>query len=297
MNLNSKVFDVKQTIENAKSEFETESRDAINQLQHALQNVENISSERKKFKQDNKLVRTATYPQSKLLSWGFISLLFLFEVILNGYFLSIGNDYGLLGGVFQATGIAFVNISIGFLAGQFIYPLLTHVKIKYKLISFLSTLIYLSSSIIFNLLVSHYRMALAGKDPDFASFLAIKTFIQSPLYLDNFDSWIMFFMGFLFSVLASIKSFKMDDSYFGYGKLERKYKNILDKYAKSNSQILQDLREIKDNAINLINQFKESFSQESSSIEAILLSRQKIINKFKQHLIYLEDSKQHLIKR
>ncbi len=295
LSLDNKVFEIKSAAENAKSEFEAEARDGINHLERDLQHVKDIHQERKDFKKINKLNRVAHYPESPIWHWGVVGFLFLIECLLNASFFSTGLDGGLLGGLMEALGIAFVNICVGLSVGRFVYPQVNNIKIRWRVFGWLTILIYTLFAITFNLFVAHYRMALAGDNPDFASTSAVLSFVGNPLDLKDFLSWIMVGIGFIFSIIASLDAFKMNDSYPGYSKLEKKYVSALHDFSTHYTEIIDNLREIKDTAIESIHLSKNVFSERRAEFDNIVVYRQGLLNAFAQRIPYLQNCAKHLI--
>lgn len=295
LSLDNKVFEIKNAAENAKSEFDAEARDGINQLEHDLQQVKELDQERKDFKKRNKLTRTANYPESPMLHWGVICVLFLIESLLNANFFANGLENGLLGGFMEALGITFVNISVGLSMGGFIYPQINNIKIRWRMFGWLTVLLYAFFAIAFNLFVAHYRMALTGNAPELAGSSAVLSFIANPFALKEFHAWMMVGIGLIFSMIASVDAFKMNDSYPGYSKLEKKYVAALQNYAEHYAEIINKLREIKDDAIASIHNSKNLFSEQRAEFENIIIHRQGVLNAFTQRIPYLQNCAKHLI--
>jgi hypothetical protein len=82
--------------------------------------------EREAFRGEHGLHRTAHLPSSHVLHVGVLLTLLIVEAMLNGYLLAAGDEFGLLGGFFQAVIIAVLNIGGGFLSGRVTVPWLIH---------------------------------------------------------------------------------------------------------------------------------------------------------------------------
>ena len=63
------------------------------------------------------LRRTASYPDSHILTFALLIIALITESMLNGVFFAEGSDAGLIGGVATALVISFFNISVGFVTG------------------------------------------------------------------------------------------------------------------------------------------------------------------------------------
>lgn len=295
LSLDNNIFEIKSAAENAKSEFEAEARDGVNQIERDLQHVKEVYQERTNFKKRNKLERPAHHPVSPIWHWGVVCFLFLMECLLNASFFSKGLDGGLLGGLMEALGIACMNICVGLSVGRFIYPQINNIKTRWRIFGWFTVLIYVLFAIIFNLFVAHYRMALAGDNSDFASTSAVLSFVVNPFGLKDFLSWIMVGIGLIFSMIASLDAFNMNDRYPGYSTLERKYDSAAHNYSAHYTEIIDNLREIKDTTIKSIHLSKNIFSERRSEFDNIVIYRQGLLNAFAQRIPYLQNCAKHLI--
>ncbi|MDQ7021511.1 MAG: hypothetical protein Q9M91_06845 [Candidatus Dojkabacteria bacterium] len=89
--------------------------------------------------------------------------------------------------------IALINIGLGVFVGLFMLRYKNHC-IQWKLNTGLSsTFLTVGLSIIFNLLVAHYRAALTI-DPDHAAELAIKTFSEGIFSVSDVNSRFLFLL-------------------------------------------------------------------------------------------------------
>ena len=142
------------------------------------------------------------------------------ETILNGIYFAKGSEYGFLGGLGYAFGIAFVNLAFSFSLGL-ATSYKNHIKRGLKFWGYLSIVGVLTWGVAYNLLVAHYRQQLAV-DTDKAGTNAVNLFFTSPFQLDQVDYWILFLIGLVFSGLAYGEARYFDDSYPGYGHLKRR---------------------------------------------------------------------------
>ncbi|MDN7135361.1 hypothetical protein [Pseudidiomarina terrestris] len=202
-----------------------------------------LEDEMGQFRKDNRIKREASYPDSHVMTVSIFAILLIVESMLNGYFFARGNELGLLGGMLQAFIVSVVNLGTGFLLGFFCMRQLNHIAPWRKYV-FGSVAIILSFTIImFNLLVGHFRTALA-QEPENAARLSWESFTENILALGEFDSWMLFAIGLLIAIIVAIKSYSADDKYPGYGHLARKLvsaKEDLDDLHAEWHEILQDL--------------------------------------------------------
>ncbi len=296
LSLDNMVFEIKTAAHNAIAEFGAEVRDGVNQLELDLRHVKEIEAERQAFRTEHKLTnRAAHHPDSLVWNWAIIAALFLIESIANASFLAVGLDGGLLGGFVEAVAIAALNVGVGIAVGTQIYPYVNHRKIAWNIFGWVVIVVHLSCAVAFNLAVAHYRVALGGDHPESASVVAIQSFLAEPFNISNFQSWMMVGIGFLFSMIASFDSFKMNDKYPGYSKLERRYKTALQDYSDHQADIVDDLRDIKDTAIQEMHELKQRLSSRRAEFENILSHRARIIKAFDQRIHYLQNCTRHLL--
>lgn len=232
------------------------------------------------FKVKNRLRREAVYPESHFLSFALLLSFVLIESILNGYFFAGGNDLGLLGGVLQATIISIINIVMGFLLGYLLLPQLNHIGKVRQYFGFLSSLLLALTSVVFNLLVAHYRSALIDQ-PDNAGSIAVETFKDNIFYIQELDSWMLFALGLLFFVAAAWKAFKFDDPYPGFGKLARRkdsvraemqefYENAKDEFEElfeNSTDELEDFAKEARHNLNRLNSYYSTLAHQRNIIE------------------------------
>lgn len=173
------------------------------------------------FKRDNKLKREAVYPASHVFSIALLLFVLILESGFNSYFFAQANDFGLVGGFLQATIISAINLIVGLLTGILFFRSLNHVNTVRNILGWTGISVFASLTVAFNLFVAHYRSALT-QDPDRAGYVAVESFLESPLGISEFDSWVLFLIGVVVVIVSTLKSYRLDDVYPGYGKLARR---------------------------------------------------------------------------
>ena len=166
------------------------------------------------FRERNRLERPASVPTTgdKWLTHGFLAVLFLVETVINGALLARLDTGGFIGGIVMAGGISFLNLAVPcFLFARWLRQL-AHRSWSRKVLGALGIPAFLLLFLTFNLAVAHYREAPSSE--------AISNLISDPFSLPEFASWLLFLIGFLFSVFALLDGLKMADPYPGYGKLQ-----------------------------------------------------------------------------
>lgn len=143
----------------------------------------------------------------------------------------------------MASSISVVNIGVGFLVGWFSIPYKNHISRYYSVMSVLFTIFILAILCLFNLMIAHFREALAI-DPDSANILAFESFRGGILSISDIQSWLLFFMGIIFSILAMYKGYHFDDEYPGYGKLAKRRDKIRERIVDLREEVFSGLDSI-----------------------------------------------------
>lgn len=203
------------------------------------------------FKSMNKLNREPDYPVSSIKTFGLLFFFMLIEAIANGFFFAEGSDSGLLGGIAIASAIAFVNVTFGFLMGLLVLRYKNHV-IKWKSyfsLIFFSVVMFLVC--IGNLFIAHYREAL-NSYPDNAPEYVWKLIESGWFSVSDINSWLLFFVGIFFFILATYKGYKSDDEYPKYGRFAKLKEKALDDLMEEKRAILDYVDEKYEEAIETI---------------------------------------------
>jgi hypothetical protein len=240
------------------------------------------------FRTESKLRRPAEYPSSKLWRWSLIVLMVLVESILNGYFFGKASDFGLLGGVLQAVIVSLVNVMLALIFSRTLLRWIWHVSPFWKALGTVSLFLYIPATITFNLFVAHYREALGGDAADQAAKIAVQTFANYPLLLQDFDSWMLVIIGIAFATVAAIDGYTMDDRYPNYGNVDRAYRAAVEHYTDIKSELLDELRETRDTASSEIKELKNNLTKRRGEHDAILADRRRLVEGYKSHLDHLE---------
>ncbi|MDB4324738.1 hypothetical protein N9971_00175 [bacterium] len=176
------------------------------------------------FRVRHRLTRPARYPEWRIMHWAIVFVLFLVESIANSYFFAKASDFGLIGGWLQAAIISAFNIGVGLLAGMVVMPWRNRAEANGRSKAFPTAVVVLMGFfiVLFNLATAHYRVLLE-ESPREAIRLAIGHLVESPFAIDNFDAWILLFVGIMFASIAWIEGYKSDDPLREYGRLDRDF--------------------------------------------------------------------------
>jgi hypothetical protein len=127
--------------------------------------------------------------------WAVVSLFVLGETILNGVFLSQGNELGLIGGIVSALVIMAINLAIAIFFSSLLRKA-NSVQKNQRIMAWSGMAVLLPTYLTFILLIGHYRDCVES-DPFNASRQAVTDLLSTPFAIDDTFSWILI----LFSIL------------------------------------------------------------------------------------------------
>ena len=255
-----------------------------------------IESERelKRFRERHGLKRPPRDYAAATYKIGVLVLILAIESLLNGFFLSKGSDFGLIGGFLQALLIASINVFCGVAIGRLVLPWVTHRNWSARAVASVGIATYLLANTGFNLAVAHYRNAVAS-DPFEASSIAYRSLLANPLGIDDLQSWSLFIIGFLFSLIAAYDGFRMNDPYPGYGQRMKQNLEALDEYNALKDELLGDLEQIKKSSEEKMDDLVRSIATRESEFDFIVLKSQALKNSMLQHFTHLESAANTLL--
>ncbi len=250
-------------------------------LKQLKQESNDLQEEYKQFRVENNLERTANYPDSQIFHFAVILLFLLLESLGNGFFLAEGSELGLLGGIAQAVMIAAINISISFFLIGTVFRYKNHVSSIKKFFAYLGLCVYLAFIVGFNLLVAHYRDYFAIS-PDEAGELALERFLDQPLQLEAFNSWILFFMGILFALFALFDGYKRDDSYPGYGKIHRRLAELNEEYEDQRDEVVNQIESVRQSFLDKLEEMKQAVLLKHTRLVHLVEDKQAFVAEYEQ---------------
>jgi len=194
------------------------------------------------------LHRDSKRPESRV---GHVLILLLFIVVesaINGSFLAVGIEGGLITGCLMALGISFFNVVLlGFTFGAMAVREVNHRRLYRKLVGALVFCAVLAIAYSSNLLVAHYRDALMGTDPDNASAAALKSWLANPanpLKVSGVESLWLLALGIAFTIVGVIDGFFYDDPYPGYGNFRIEHARRQSDYQSLFQKSFDELRDL-----------------------------------------------------
>ena len=260
------------------SEKETELRRLQKDTQDAIDSVNH-------FKKTHGLVRTANIPESLTWSWGLLVAVVVVETIVNGLF--FGEHVA--GSIFQGISIALLASVINVLVlGSLIaysWRQKNHKDDWQKVLSLSLLACLLVCSLLVNVFVAHYRDALPidqpvashecrlGDDERIASGEAWCLLRTELFNLDGFMSYMLLIIGLAACGYGAWEFYRMNDSYPGYGRRERKRKEMIREMENSKKKALEELKTTWDSSHDeFLSEHKKhnSFAKWKRSDQAIL---------------------------
>ena len=254
-------LDMKEAVE----EEQTELEDLARKAQQAIGDIH-------QFRREERLTRDADYPDNRWLLGGFLAVLVLAETGINGLFFGANVSGGMVAGLSYAVLVSVVNVlALGLLAALLLRKT-SHRDPLQKMTGWTGLVVVAAVALALNLLVAHYREALAddyppepvaevvdseaadpgieacwrGPDETDADQEALCLFMQAPVKLGGFYSYLLLLIGILWWLLGAADWFKLDDPYPGYGKRDRRCRRAERDLSDGRAEMLETLKEIHD---------------------------------------------------
>ncbi|HEY6257295.1 MAG TPA: hypothetical protein VIY51_16045 [Xanthobacteraceae bacterium] len=280
---------IRQAAPAAVSEFRAEAAQGRDELHGLRRHLGDLELEREDFRRRHNLNRTARWASGGNLTVkvGILLVLFVFEVFLNGFFLAKGSELGYLGGASEALTFALLNIGVAFLIAVFGVREINHRNTIRKLFGFAALAIYVVLLIAVNLALAHYREVSAALIAD-AGREVLTRLKTMPLGLVDFKSWLLFGLGVLCSLIAFADSFLIFDPYPGYAALEKRRAGAHDAYIRRKNDLIARLLDIRDDAIDILEEANRDLAIRRAEHDSILESRARLVRLFAAHQAHLE---------
>ncbi len=266
------------------SDFKGEIAIGLDTLHAKRTDLREATKELEKFRTKHRLERVARLQEGSW-HWFKVSLvvfLFVFETYLNGIFLAKGSDQGFLGGVTEAFAFSSLNIGVALLCAIFCARQVTHRNFARKLVGAVSIMAYVCFAFALNLLLAHYR-EISGSFIDGAGRVAISRLWQNPFGLSEVQSWMLFMVGLLFSVVAFIDGWYFLDPYPGYAGVEKRRRKRRDDYTGTKTDLIDRLKEVRDDHNEKVGDILRELGSRRKEHSAILASRSRLLSVFNEH--------------
>jgi hypothetical protein len=259
----------------AANDFEQKASAILNEHDSVLSALAEDASSKKveleDFRENHQLKRKARYPSGTrtYLLYSLLTFLILVEGVLNAVFFSQGMDSGLIGGFITAALLAAVNVAIAFSFGKFCIPYVGHIKLSLTAFGVLSVLMAVGFMVSIGLGIAHYRDALTN-DVQVPAQAALTTLMSEPLHLQDVFSWALFAISIAFATASLFDGLYSDDLYPSYGKICRSAGEAVDDYEDQLAFVRTELEELKDEAIESLEQTVKGVQAASADFESLV---------------------------
>jgi hypothetical protein len=282
---------IQQAAPEAVGDFRAEATVGRDELFALRRRLNESEIERERFRTRHRIERPArlTSPGKIILKVGVLAILFIIEVMINGSFLAKANVGGLLGGAAQAVTFAALNIIASFFWGMVLIRLVNRRNYFLKLLGVLSFLAYLVFAIALNLTLSHLREIPPTINGEVGQEV-LHRLITAPYALTDINSWVFFSIGFIFSLIAMADGLLFFDPYIGYAGLERRWIEASKQFAKARSELIERLRDIREDSTEAMNGAARDLSVRRSEYDSLLQGRGRLAQRFSQNQNQIEQA-------
>jgi hypothetical protein len=289
---------IQQAAPEAVGDFRAEATVGRDELFVLRRRLNESEIERERFRARHRIERPArlSSPGKVVLKTGVLAILFIIEVVINGSFLAKANVGGLLGGAAQAVTFAALNIIASFFWGMVLIRLVNRRNYFLKLIGLLSFLAYIVFAVALNLTLSHLRevppaVSVTGD----VGQEVLRRLLTAPYALTDINSWVLFSIGLVFSLIAMADGLLFFDPYIGYAGLERRWFEATRQFANARSELIERLRDIREDATETMNEAARDLSVRRSEYDSLLQGRGRLAQRFSQHQNQIEQASRALL--
>jgi hypothetical protein len=289
---------IQQAAPEAVGDFRAEATVGRDELFVLRRRLNESEIEREQFRKHHRIERPARLasPGKIILKAGILAILFIIEVVINGSFLAKANLGGLLGGAVQAVTFAALNIIASFFWGMVLIRLVNRRNYFLKLVGVVSFLAYLAFAIALNLTLSHLReIPPAVSLNDNVGQEVLHRLLTTPYGLTDINSWLLFALGFVFSLIAMADGLMFFDPYMGYAGLERRWIEATRQFADARGELIERLRDIREDATEAMNEAARDLSVRRSEYDSLLQGRLRLAQRFDQHQNQIEQTARALL--
>jgi Skp family chaperone for outer membrane proteins len=285
------------------ADLKAEQQMALDDLHGLRKDLAEAETSLAEFKKEHKLRRPAEKKSAlgqfvKLLV---IGLLVVGELVANGYFLSGGNELGLIGGFVEALLFSALNVGVAIFVALVLLPNLYHRNFFRKLFGVIALFAFFAWAAGLNLGLAHYREAAGTREPTIAFTeqardAVVERLLTRPLELDQFESWLLFAIGVLFALVALIDGLSLVDRYPGYQKFADTMRKARQAYADQRRAKILDLSDVRQEYQDAVSELRIDIAKRRTEHQAISAHRLKLLNLFQEHQAQLEKAANQLLR-
>lgn len=289
---------IRQTNASSVSNFKGAIAIGVDKLHGLREALNEAKKEHSWFKEKHGLVRAARVPEgtAHFLRISLLLFLFVVETAGNASFLAKGNAQGYFGGLIEAGLFSFVNIGVALLVAIYCARLVTHRLWVVKFWGAVSIVAYIAMAFAINLLLAHYR-EVSGTWIEGAGVVAYQHMREDPLGLTDVSSWLLFCVGFIFSLIAFIDGCFVRDPYPGYAGVEKRLRDRRDEYVFQKEELIGELKRVRDEHNEGIEDVLKDLAGRRREFLTIMESRARLLSLFEQHQDHLERACNQLLSK
>ncbi|WP_234885877.1 hypothetical protein [Sinorhizobium fredii] len=278
------------------TDFKAEVASGRDELFGLRKSLKEADEELADFREANELKRVARIksPISTAVKWLVIAAVLIIETVVNGIYLSEGNEQGLIGGIGVAFGFAFVNVAATVVLALYVIPNVVHRRRGWNLVGYLGVCGWLFVAVGLNFVMAHYREA-SGDTFTQVGALVMGRLRNAPFTMDDMDSWILFATGLVFSTVALVEALLIRDPYPGYAGVYFRYATARKSYVDHKNHLIETLQGIRDDHNLKLETVIRDLVKRRREAAAIIDSRTRIANLFTEHQNHLESAARKLL--
>lgn len=260
----------------AVSDFQAAVLNALNRLSNSRDAITSSYSELRDFRAEHNLRRPAHRSTTTASGFGYILFSWALETALNSVLLRQNDAMGLLGGVIAAAAIGALNVGVAAVIGRMVWPLTQHRSGGKKALGWLGICLWLVLVSLWNWGAAHYRDAKVSgvANPE------VEALGMMSGSLDSIYSWALLLAGIVFAAMSALAGFRMDDPYPGYGGVSRRHDERCQVYAEDVEGATDDLRGIRDEAIDEALNVRSELDRQQAERGQILSARAAFLRRF-----------------
>ncbi|MFC5757951.1 hypothetical protein [Rhizobium sp. GCM10022189] len=280
---------IRQANASSLSDFKAEIASGVDELHGLRRDLKIAEDEMASFKRNHRLDRAAKVPSAGATSVkiALLVVLVLIEVVMNGNFLAKGSEQGIVGGITEAIVFAILNIGAALLFAFFCVRNLLHRSWLMKLGGLVGLIFYVAVALAVNLALAHYR-EVSATILEGAGTEVIRRIRENPWGLVELNSWMLFAIGLFFSILAFIDGCVLTDPYPGFAGVQKRLDAARDHYISGKQELIDNLREIRDEHNEKIEEIVRDLSSRRQESSAIIAHRTRTVGLFAEYQSQLE---------
>ena len=289
--------DLHSASKSAEGQFETVVKTRRPELDHRRLETDKRRAYFAKFREDHDLARREPHYPDTGKTWlmvGVLMFLFLVESVANSAFLAQGNELGVVGAYIVAGGISALNILSAFLIFGRASRYLGHVSRWRRVLAGVGMAIYGGFAFVLNLGVAHYREVSANLIGE-AGLAVVQRMQEAAFGLEDAESWLLFALGFLFSIIAFLEGRAFDDVYPEYGRRHRTMLRAREEYLDELESIHGEMDEIRESSLDAVKRIAHHARQQPEARRRISGDWRRRITEFDEHAAHLQQVGEALI--